>query len=251
MSVDRSHGDFDAAQRAHFVEADVDQYRWTTTAPGIAETEDELLAPLLAHVAPPCLEIGCGEGNNLHRLAEHVPCFGIDRFPRKLQFASREHPKSRFAAADAAQLPFRDATFASVFIRDLLHHVPSPAATLAEALRVLRPGGRLCILEPNGRNPLIHLQTRLVPAEIGARDSTPDNLRALFDDLPVDDLRIEARQPLALRRTALHYRMGMPALGEFPPTRWLLAGAEAVLGSLLPRSRWTYIEITAIRDPLR
>ena len=35
----------------------------------------------------------------------------------------------------------------------------------------LRPGGRLCLLEPNGRNPLIWLQSRIVPAEAGARAS--------------------------------------------------------------------------------
>jgi SAM-dependent methyltransferase len=245
--VDRRPPGFDAAQRSHFLDADEEQYRWTTTAAGIAETEDELLAPLRPLLTSPCLEIGCGEGANLRRLAADAACVGIDRFPRKLAFARRELPAVRFSAADATALPFRDASFPCVFIRDLLHHLPAPGEALCEAVRVLRPGGRLCLLEPNGGNPLIRLQTWLVPAEVGARDSTPDAIRALLERQPLADLRIVARQPLALRRMALHYRMGLPALGRLAPTAALLRWLEAAAGRLVPASRWTYIQATALK----
>jgi SAM-dependent methyltransferase len=245
--MERSEPRFRQAQHSHFLDADEAQYRWTTTAPGVAETEDELLAPILALLRSPCLEMGCGEGNNLQRFTQSVRCIGIDRFKRKLQFANRELHGSAFASADAAALPFPDASFESVFIRDLLHHLPEPEAALREAVRVLRPGGRLCLLEPNGRNPLIRLQTHLVPAEIGARESTPESIRALLEAQPLQDLRLEARQPLALRRMAFHYRMGLPALGRFAVTAALLRGLERAAGALVPRSCWTYIEATAIR----
>jgi SAM-dependent methyltransferase len=245
--VDRSTPGFDAAQRSHFLDADEEQYRWTTTAPGIVETEDELLAPLRPLLASPCLEMGCGEGSNLKRLVADAACVGIDRFPRKLAFARRELPGARFSAADATALPFRDESFSCVFIRDLLHHLPEPARALEEAIRVLRPGGRLCLLEPNGRNPLIRLQTWLVPAEIGARDSCPDSIRSLLEPLPLRELRIEARQPLALRRLALHYRMGLPVLGRLGPTAALLRQLEMAAGRLVPGSRWTYVQATAVK----
>jgi SAM-dependent methyltransferase len=243
--VDRSEPRFSERQRSHFLDADEAQYRWTTSAPGVAETEDELLAPLLPLLASPCLELGCGEGNNLQRLTRNVRCVGIDRFTRKLRFARRELPHAGFAAADAAQLPFADASFPCVFIRDLLHHLPDPGRALDEAVRVLEPGGRLCLLEPNGRNPLIRLQTHLVPAEIGARESTPQSLQALLERQPLEQLRIEPRQPLALRRLALHYRMGLPALGRIAATAALLRGVEHALGALVPQSRWTYLQATA------
>lgn len=239
--MERTEPGFAEAQRSHFLEADEAQYRWTTSAPGIAESEDELLAPVAALLDGPCLEMGCGEGNNLSRLGNQVACTGIDRFVRKLQFASRECPGASFAAADATRLPFRDGAFPNVFIRDLLHHLPRPEAALEEALRVLAPGGRLCLLEPNGRNPLIRLQTHLVAAEIGARESSFESIGEMLARQPLEGLRIEALQPLALRRLALHYRLGLPALGRFAPTASLLRGSEAVLGALLPRSRWTYI----------
>jgi len=243
----RTTDDFRDAQRAHFLEADVAQYRWTTSAPGIAESEDELLAPVAAQLRSPCLEIGCGEGNNLARLAGGLACTGVDLFPRKLAFASREHPGARFAAADATRLPFRDASFASVFVRDLLHHVPEPARAVAEAVRVLAPGGRLCVLEPNGRNPLIRLQTHLVPAEVGARESGFAAIRALLEPEPLDALELAASQPLALRRLLFHYRFGLPALAKSAAIAAAARGLERALGRLLPRARWTYVVATATK----
>lgn len=246
-STKRSEARFSEAQRSHFFDVDAAQYRWTTTAPGIAESEDELLASLLPLLRSPCLEMGCGEGNNLLRLAGAIRCVGIDRFTRKIQFARHEHPSARFAAADAVQLPFRDGAFSSVFVRDLLHHLPQPAAALREAVRVLQPGGRLCLVEPNGRNPLIWLQTHLVSAEVGARESNAETLGALLDEQPLDELHIEARQPFALRRLVFHYRMGLPALGRFAPTAAVLRAMEGALGALLPQSRWTYVVATAVK----
>jgi len=114
-------------------------------------------------------------------------------------------------------------------------------------VRVLEAGGRLCLLEPNGRNPLIRLQTHLVAAEVGARDSGFESIRSMLEALPLDELNIEPRQPLALRRLVLHYRLGLPALGRLEPSATLLRGFEAGLGALLPRSRWTYVVATAIK----
>jgi SAM-dependent methyltransferase len=235
-------------QREYFEEAETERFHWTTRAPGFAETEDELLAPLLPGLEAPLLEIGCGEGNNLLRLASVGACTGIDLYPNKLRFAARELPDTRFAAAEASRLPFADASFRAIFIRDLLHHLQDPAEVLREAARVLQPGGRLCLLEPNGRNPLIWLQTRMVAAEAGARDFSPDRVAGFLAGLPFDDVHVEPRQPLPLRRAILHYEKGLPALGGNVITRSLLAGSEAALGRLLPRSRWTYIQIRARRS---
>lgn len=245
--MQRNEPEFADAQRRYFEEADVSQFRWTTSAPGIAESEDELIRPLLGDLSSPCLEVGCGEGNNLARLTPHCRVFGVDLFARKLVFAAGEFPAARFAAADAGRLPFADGSFPSVFVRDLLHHVPEPARAVAEIVRVLKPGGTLALLEPNGRNPLIRLQTHLVAAEIGARDSGFAQIETLLRDQPLRDIQIEAAQPLALRRLVLHYKLGIPALGRLRVTSALLAALERGLGALLPRSLWTYVVATARR----
>jgi len=53
---------------------------------------------------------------------------------------------ARRAAAEA--LPFADGEVGALVLFDVLHHVLEPAAFFAEAVRVLRPGGRILLLEP-------------------------------------------------------------------------------------------------------
>jgi ubiquinone/menaquinone biosynthesis C-methylase UbiE len=52
-----------------------------------------------------------------------------------------------FAAADAEALPFRDAAFDLVTCRIALHHVPDVRTAMAEIARVVRPGGRVGIID--------------------------------------------------------------------------------------------------------
>ncbi len=234
-------------QRAYFEEAEHEHFRWTTEGPGFAETEDALLAPLLTEIDGPCLEIGCGEGNNLVRLAEHATCFGADLFPRKIRFAASEIPAAHFAVANAEQLPYPDRTFRSVLIRDLLHHIEQPPRVLEEAVRVLASGGRLFLLEPNARNPIVRLQVALVAAEAGARRFDARYFAGLLEGLPLEDIHLGVEQPFPLRRVVLHYQFGFPALGRFGPTRWLLRVAEQLVGMLIPRSYWCYHTAVARR----
>jgi len=50
--------------------------------------------------------------------------------------------------ADAHQLPFPDESFMGVVMLDVLHHLERPIEFLEEASRVLKPGGRLAMIEP-------------------------------------------------------------------------------------------------------
>ncbi|MGH9741200.1 MAG: methyltransferase domain-containing protein [Candidatus Acidiferrum sp.] len=52
------------------------------------------------------------------------------------------------AVADAQQLPFRASRVSNIFGLDMLHHLAAPMRFLREAERVLRPGGRLLLIEP-------------------------------------------------------------------------------------------------------
>ena len=49
---------------------------------------------------------------------------------------------------DACELPFGEATVGALVMVDALHHLPRPLDFMTEAARVLRPGGRLAMVEP-------------------------------------------------------------------------------------------------------
>jgi SAM-dependent methyltransferase len=51
--------------------------------------------------------------------------------------------------ADAQRMPFQDNSFSGVVMLDVLHHIERPLEFLQEAARILKPGGRLAMLEPS------------------------------------------------------------------------------------------------------
>jgi SAM-dependent methyltransferase len=245
----RESESFQRAQDEHFAAADAAHFDWTTRDPGFAPIEDALLAPYVAALPFPCLEMGCGEGTNLARLVRYGTPVGIDRYVAKARFAARAVPGARALAADACALPFPAATFRSVLIRDLLHHLPEPRRATAEAARVLAPGGTLLLLEPNGANPFIALQGRLVAAEARLRTFRPQTVLDALAGLPLEAPCVEMAQGFPLRRLALHYRFGWPALGRTRLGARLLTATERAGERLLPRDRWSYTVVRAQRRP--
>jgi ubiquinone/menaquinone biosynthesis C-methylase UbiE len=59
--------------------------------------------------------------------------------------------------APTERLPFADATFERIIMIDTLHHVAHQGETVSELWRVLKPGGRLVIEEPDVRTWLVKL----------------------------------------------------------------------------------------------
>ncbi|HZP40569.1 MAG TPA: class I SAM-dependent methyltransferase [Candidatus Binatia bacterium] len=239
--------DFRAAQARRFAAADPAHFAWQVGGPGFAPLEAELLAPVRAAFATPYVEIGCGEGANFVHVGGAGLRVGLDAFPAKLAFARRHVPGVAFAGADATALPLRDASVRLVLVRDVLHHLPEPGRAVAEAVRVLAPGGRLFVVEPNGANPLVAAQARVMRAEQGLRASRRAALEAIVRAAPLADVRVEMRQPLPLRRLVLHHRFGLPALGRAARVGRALGRVEAALGRLLPRARWAYIVLSAVK----
>jgi len=237
----------DRIQNEYFDFADRERYEWTVAGPGFADTEDDLLAPLRPLIESPLLEVGCGEGNNLHRLADIGRCVGVDYYAPKVVFAQGVVAGADFAAADAAALPFADGAFQTVFIRDLLHHVRDPDAAMAEAMRVLRRGGRFLLIEPNGRNPLVNLQSRLVPAERAARDFGVARVESILRAHPLVDIEVSTAHPLPLRRLVFHYKMGLPGLGRSALARRSLASLERWSARVIPPSHWEHVVASARR----
>jgi SAM-dependent methyltransferase len=238
---------FRRAQARHFAAADAAHFEWQVAGPGFAPLEAALLEPVARAYEAPFLEVGCGEGASFVHVGGRGLRVGVDGFPEKLAFARSRVPDVGFVAADAAALALRTASVRTALVRDVLHHVADPAAVVAEVVRVLAPGGRLFVIEPNGANPLVALQALVVSAEAGVRASRRETLEVLLAAQPLDDVRVEMRQPLPLRRLVLHYRFGVPRLGGVPLAARALAGLEAALGRLVPERRWSYVCLSARR----
>jgi ArsR family transcriptional regulator len=125
--------------------------------------ETALLQALPAGRLGRLLDIGCGTGGVLERLAPRIEeGLGIDASRDMLALArSRltERGLTHIAVrqADMYRLPLPDAAFDAVTLHMVLHYAEDPAAALAEAARVLRPGGRLLILDlaPHDRTDLL------------------------------------------------------------------------------------------------
>ncbi|MFC1440883.1 methyltransferase domain-containing protein [Streptacidiphilus sp. N1-10] len=102
------------------------------------------------------LDLGCGPGTDLAALAEAVTpsgaVFGIDANPGMLERAqarTAELAQVTVQQGDIHALPYADASVDRAHTDRVLQHVADPGRVLAEARRVLRPGGRLVMAEPD------------------------------------------------------------------------------------------------------
>jgi ubiquinone/menaquinone biosynthesis C-methylase UbiE len=97
------------------------------------------------------LEIGVGLGTDFVRFARAGAIVtGIDLSPHAVELVRRrleqEGLEGRLEVADAEHLPFPDGSFERVYSWGVLHHTPDTATAVAEAIRVLAPGGELCAM---------------------------------------------------------------------------------------------------------
>jgi SAM-dependent methyltransferase len=144
-----SYSNVDASRDPQALVAQLDR-RAATLAPIKAEMRR------LAAVAPGevVVDLGCGAGHDLAELARSGHrAVGMDRSEIMLDQArarvAAAAVRPGLARALVEALPFRTATVAACLADRVLQHVADPAAVLAEVRRVLSPGGRLVIFEPD------------------------------------------------------------------------------------------------------
>jgi SAM-dependent methyltransferase len=151
------------------------------------------------------LDIGCGLGVYVRKFRDLSDAvIGVDVDRKRLSEGAKTVPGLMLAAGE--HLPFRDGYFDVVVLNEVIEHVNDDAATMREALRVLRPGGHIAIYAPNrlypfethgiylgkkyvfGNIPLVNwlptpLRNRLVPH---ARAYTRAGIRRTYRALDVD-----------------------------------------------------------------
>lgn len=121
------------------------------------------------------VDIGTGTGRMLELFADRATsAIGIDRSPEMLRLARVKLAEAGLAAAELRQgdmysLPLAAGSADTIIIHQVLHYAQQPAAAIAEAARLLAPGGRLLIVDfaPHERE---ELRARDAHARLGFAD---------------------------------------------------------------------------------
>lgn len=165
------------------------------------------------------LDVGCGVGHwgraLMPHLASTTSLIGVDREPDWVVEATvRAHRhgldgRMTYRQGSVEALPFADASFDLVTCQTVIMHLSDPRAGLAEMLRVLTPGGRILLAEPNNRasamaqievDQPIEDQLALLDLEIRAQrgkqalgegdNSIGERVPGLLAELGLDDIQV-------------------------------------------------------------
>lgn len=190
--------------------------------------------------AGPVLDLGCGRGYWMEHLGRlGAAAIGVEHDPARAAQAGRFGP---VVAGDAARLPLAGASVGLAWCMHVLHHLPDPAGALAEARRVLRPGGTLILAETVEDNPLLRAGRRLHDSWDGVGIHAHFTAGALLDQVAGAGLEVVEHRQHSLVSFAA---WALPA--GFDRLAWhALAGLEARLPASL--SRWgAHLECVARR----
>ena len=157
--------------------------RWLP-AQRVPQAQAEDLVPELAAAGPAILDLGCGAGGSVDHFRgarPDVAWVGAD-LASSPEVAERRRSDATFVTFDGVHLPLADASIDAVYCKQVLEHVRAPAPLLADAARVLRPGGLL-----GGST------SQLEPFHsLSTANPTPYGLRLLLEDAGLELLELRA-----------------------------------------------------------
>jgi len=177
-------------------------------APVVREARMEAVEALALRAGERVLDLGCGTGDHTREIAPLVvpggQVVGVDfshamvAEARRRQ-AERETPVA-FEQGDAQRLRFEDGVFDAGRTERMLCHLPDARAALAEMVRVLRPGGRIAVIDGDLAGLMIdHPDRPITEAFAASMAETIQNpwigrqLRRLLGEVGVVDVDVRPR----------------------------------------------------------
>jgi ubiquinone/menaquinone biosynthesis C-methylase UbiE len=170
---------------------------------------------LLRHApAATALDVGAGTGLLAERLSDFgLQVVALDPFAQMLEQLRQRRPEIATSVAHGHDIPFPASSFDLTYSVAVMHHIAQPELvrrTLAEMVRVTRPGGHIVIWDHNPLNPYWPLIMRRVPQDNGSERLVP--LRELVSGLTEEGASVQRAERLGLMPEFVPRRLLAPAV---------------------------------------
>jgi SAM-dependent methyltransferase len=140
------------------------------------------------------LEVGVGTGVHAEDLLKRVSVqyTGIDISEKCIAISKKRLPKDVvLMVANAEKMKFKDNQFDAVFCSGTLHHFNNQEKGLSEMVRVLKPNGRIVVMEPNRYFPLNFIKGALLKHERHCLRMSLGNFRRWSHNLPLSKVKAD------------------------------------------------------------
>ncbi|MEV4471317.1 methyltransferase domain-containing protein [Nonomuraea sp. NPDC049504] len=145
------------------------------------------------------VDVGCGAGRAAGELAQRgARAIGVDVSEEMIALARHRWPQADFRVGDARELPLKDGEVAGYRAEKVFHELQDAAEALAEARRVLAPGGRIVLIgqdwdtfiidsdDPALTRTIVHARADLTPNPRAARRYRNLLLEAGFEHVALE-----------------------------------------------------------------
>ncbi|MGW4894010.1 methyltransferase domain-containing protein [Kitasatospora sp. NPDC004240] len=163
------------------------------------------------------VDVGCGGGRAVAELADRgATAIGVDASDRMIAAARERWPTADLRVADARALPLPDASVDGYRADKVFHELADPASVLAEARRVLPPGGRIVLvgqdwdaLVIDSDHPALTRAVVHARAELTVRPRAARRYRSLLLDAGFETVTVEVHTQVLTGPEALPLLTGL------------------------------------------